>query len=347
MGLVLQLGTSRYEFFTKATVNLHYAQTGSTFVLSGVFEEENALHRKLFRPLSFPEITLSTTDGTLLITGTVTTVRFKTTSEQELTIIEGYSKTGVLGDCQISIDSYPLEYVGLTLTEIATKLCEPFGISVVVENDGGAAGEVIPEVTATTTQTVSAFLTQIASQRNLILTSTAEGNLLITRANTNVPSMATYRQAIPTVSIGLSVNGQRMHSDLTALKQTSIETDNAPEDTIQNSLVGQFRPITKDQSIGNDNTITDAVRNIRASELRNIRLMIKSDRWEWTNGRETGIVMPNNIIDVIAPDIFLPDRTAFFVETVTLEVDAGTEESTLHCVIPEVYNNEEPKIRFV
>lgn len=349
MGLVLKIGSDEFSTFTKGEVNLKYGYISSSFSLTAVFDPENALHRRIFKPLSYPEVTLYTDKGKKLITGTILNHKFNSESKKKVVTISGYSKTGILSDCKIPVESYPLEFNGLTLVQIATQLLEPFGIGVVVENDGGVASEVIAEVTANEDQTISAFLKEIANQRNLIITHDGDGNIVFTRTRTNVPSIATYRESIPATQITLSVKGQGMHSSITAMKQSDLYTENTSEGTIENELVGLFRPTTMNQKVGTDNTVDDVVRNQRANELRNIGLVIDSDRWEWLNFDNRGIaesIEPNNIIDVISPDNWIPNRTQFFVESVKLISTPQKDTSTLSCVLPEVYNNQDPQIIF-
>lgn len=350
MAIILKIGSDKYQEFTKGSISLKYATVGSTFTLTGLFDHENALHRRLFRPLSFQQVKLiSSETNELLLTGTVLSVAFSKKSAEQLATISGYSKTGVLVDSKIPLVSYPLEFNGLTLRQIATKLIDPFGLSLSVINDNGISDEVIEEVTADTNQTIERFLVQIAAQRNLIISHDNLGRLVITRANTRVRSIATYREAIPATSISLRVNGQQMHSEFGIMKQPDILGDNASEDVVENSLIGSFRPTTRTQSIGTDNTAEDVGKNLRANELRGIRVIIGSDRWEWLNSfnrNKPEVVNPNNIVDVISPSNFIARRTAFFVEQTLLIFDSEKEISTLTCVPPEVFNNEDPKQYF-
>jgi len=343
MGLLIKVGNRQVDFFTKGSIELKYAHIGSTFKLSGVFDKDNAFQRRLFKPLSYEEITIFSVRGERLITGVVLNHAFKSEPREEIVTIFGYSKTGVLQDSQIPLSVYPLEYNGLTLRQIATKLCDPFGIKVIVENDQGISDEVIDEVTADPEQTVSKFIVQIASQRNLVITHNEFGNLLITRAQTNVPSIATYREEVPATTIRLSVVGANMHSEITAMKEIGIESDNASESEVTNTLVQSFRPKIRLQNVGNDNTVDNVARNIRANELKSIRLIISSDRWEWLNDKSLETIRPNNIVDVISADNYLAKRTQFFVESVQLDFDSTKETSILNCVLPQVYNNEDPK----
>lgn len=350
MGFYIKLGNQKYVDFIRGSVTLKYAHVGSTFSFSGVFDPDNELHRSLFRPLNYPTIEIySIAQNEKVLTGVILNIKTMSEAKKKVITFSGYSTTGVLMDCTIPTESYPLEFNGLTMQEIIEKLLLPFNLRLVIDNDGGVASEVIDEVTAETGQTVFSFLVELAAQRNLILSHNVHGNLVLTKTRTNVLSIATYRDEIPATRISVSTNGQRIHSSITAIGQSDIFSDNATEQEVSNSLVRAFRPSVVSQSIGNDNTAVDVAKNARSRELTAIRAVIDSDRWEWLNNdrnNRVDIASPNNIIDIISAENFLPNRTAFFVEEVTLNVDAKKESSVLSCVVPEVYNNEEPQIIF-
>ena len=72
MAITLKLGSDKYNLFTKGTITLKYASAGSKFMLSGIFDPSNALHRRLFKPLSYPNVKLIVTEtDELILTGTV------------------------------------------------------------------------------------------------------------------------------------------------------------------------------------------------------------------------------------------------------------------------------------
>ena len=75
-----------------------------------------------------------------------------------------------------------------------------------------------------------------------------------------------------------------------------------------------------------------------ADELRNIKLVIQTD--QWTVGGK--IVRPNNIIEIIAPKLFIFTKRRFYIESVTLVGDEAKTTATWNCVMPEVYNGKTP-----
>jgi len=47
-------------------------------------------------------------------------------------------------------------------------------------------------------------------------------------------------------------------------------------------------------------------------------------------------------VDIVAPSIYIAKRESFFVEKVTLKFAADKNIADLVCVLPSVYNNEDP-----
>ena len=167
--------------------------------------------------------------------------------------------------------------------------------------------------------------------------------MLFTEAKTNVDPILSFDLTKETpigTTFELDVNGQGMHKWVTLQKQASKSGGNAGEQRKRNPLVAGniIRETVKSQSSGDDNETVDAATREVANEIRGVRLTITTDRWK-VNGK---IIRPNNMIEVIAPKLFLYNKTKFFIESVNLTGDETSTVATLSCVLPEVYNNEVP-----
>ena len=343
MAVNISIAGQSYQFFNKVAIDLKFGFSSSAFSFSALFDPNNATHRRIFRPLSYQPVTITSDLGELLLTGVILRHRFTRSANRQLSSFQGYSTTGVLQDCTIPTSVYPLEYKNLTFRELAEKMLEPFGIDLIIQDFAVIADNPITEITSENSRSVYEFLNNIASQRNHVLTHNEFGSLVLTRANANDSPVATFRQSIPVTKMSLDTNGQPLHSSLTVLKQADIENDNASESEVTNPLVSAFRPIIREQNVGNDVTAEEAAANVRANELRNVRLTIETDRWTWLRNRTPETMTPNNIVSVISPDNYIFNPTNFFVESVKLNLDENKETAILSCVLPEVYNNREPR----
>ena len=339
----IKIDNKDYEGFGNVALNLTFDAVASTFSFDAYFDPENPAHRDLLRPLKYREVKIYD-DSTLLLTGYILSHRYSAQSRNSLVPVSGYSKTGILEDVSIPVDLYPLETTNKSLKEIAAKLIEPFGIGLVIDSEVAAEAEKLyDKSTSSGSDTVAGYLSQLASQRNIILTHTASGDLRLARPKKSKAAIATYIENMPAVTIDLEVNGQGMHSETTVMRQGSVTDDINGEATKKNVLVGQYRPLTKEQTKGGNGDTESAADNAAAAELQNIALTITSDRWTWYDGRRLSVSTPDHYINVNSPSCFLSNTSTWFVKSVTLTESDKQRAATLYCVLPESFNGEEPK----
>ena len=338
MGAVIKINGLKYDFFSDLAITLNHANIASTFSFSALFDPDVPALVELFKPFSYKECVIETDSGQRILTGVILSHRFNTDKTPRLTTFSGYAKTGVLADCPIPETKYPLERTNLSLTEIATDLCEAFGINVVTSVDAKAAAETFSKVVAEPTETVSKFLNGLAAQKNLVINHDNQSNLFIELISTFSNPIAFFDDGEPDVQIGLDSDGQALHSKITVMKQASIGTDNAAQQTAVNPFASAaFRPMVKVQTSGTDNNTEDAAKNSVLSEMRNaLKINISTDRWTWVND-EPELIIPNRIIKVLSPSSYIFKPTKFFVDSVTLRSDEKSETAELTCVVPEIF----------
>ena len=99
--------------------------------------------------------------------------------DETITInVTGRDKTADLVDCSVVQQSG--QFKNQTLMQIAVIVSAPFGISVINETDAGAAFQ---RVQVEQGETAGEFLTRLAQQRGVLLTTNGLGQLVITRAS--------------------------------------------------------------------------------------------------------------------------------------------------------------------
>lgn len=347
-------------------MSLNYDAVGSTFGMDVLFDYNNNDHRQLLMPGQFYRCELWD-NGELLITGTITSHKFKDEAKQQWTQLGGYSITGILEDVNVPVQAYPIQFDKLSLREIATKLCSIFNITVVYDAIVATELDTVFETVKTEYEkTIKEWLAELASQRFIVMSHTPKGELLFTRADvTQAPIYDfKYPNSIAT-GMELSFNGQGMHSSTVVLSQIGIDPNCVSEDgAISNPYVPIFRPRVIQQSaettiVAANNTplnaddktikeltgeqITRASQMALATELKNIKLTIQLDTW-YIDGK---IIRPNNIVTVTNPNLFLFAKSKWFIESVTLNGNQKEQTSTLTCVIPEVFSAVSPENMFI
>jgi len=329
--------------FNQFSLLMKHDSVASAFSFLFYFDPEDLNHKELFQVGHYHQLDVEHNDE-LLLRGFILNQKFTDSENKQLASISGYSLPGVLEDCNIPLNSYPLQYDGQSLREITQKIVNEFPFNLKVDSIVSAkADEVYETTTANEGDTIKGYITSLAAQKDIIVSHTNEGDLLFTKSKTRRTPLYHFDKNVPGTSMSLSFNGQAMHSHITVFKDADIDGGDAGQETIRNPFVPfVYRPLTKTQDSGGDNDTADAAKSVLAKELKNIVLTIKTSLWE-IDGK---VIKPNNIITVINKDLFLYNKTDFFIESVQLTQTEKETTATLTCVIPEVYNGQTPEYIF-
>lgn len=139
----------------------------------------------------------------LVLTGYVDAYRPSYDAGSHSIRLTGRSKTCDFVDSSILVDGG--QFAGLTVGQIAAELARPFGIEVLVEQDGPPEAEVQVQQG----ETNFALVERLARLQELLVTDDANGRLVLTRAgNTQAASALRHGENIKTASAELD-NSQR------------------------------------------------------------------------------------------------------------------------------------------
>lgn len=337
-----------YDYFNDVTIKKTLDAVASSFAFSVEFDLSNPIIRDLIRPLSFHKVEIFDEDK-LLLTGTIIKHTFSSESTSNMVILSGYSLGGVLEDCNIPYDSYPLESINRTLKEITTRLLKYFNLNLIVDKTvARECNQNIAKSVASPEDTVKGYLAKVAAQKNVVISHNEKGEIVFFRPVTTSLSKMLYTPE-NTDAMGNDVNGQSMHSTITTLRQPGKKKDGGdailsesqekqtltPVDTINNQLIKSFRPAVSVLSSGSETDTSFGAKNILASELKNIAISFNLDRWDPI---ETG-----DIVDVINERIYLFNRTRFIVESITQSESSSSKSMIVTVVLPETFTGEQPK----
>lgn len=334
----------KITFFNNFALSLKYDSVGSAFSFGFYFNPDNQEHKEVMC-IGHYHLCKVTHNGETLLTGYILSQDFNSSSMANMVSISGYSLPGVLEDCEIPTKLYPLQSDGLSLRNIAQKLIQPFGLNLIVDSSVAAlVDSTFKTSTASESQTVKSYLSELASQKNVVISHDEEGRLLFTKAKTNQNPVLDFNVpngGMPGTSMKLSYAGQQMHSHITVQKQADSDGGNAGEFTIRNPFVIEsvYRPKTMTQSSGDDNDTEKAAKTALAAELKNIKLTITTDRWV-VDGK---ILKPNNIITVTNPECYLYKKSRWFIESIDYKGDESVNTAVLNCVLPCVYDGSTPE----
>lgn len=375
-------------FFNDVHINIKFDSVASTFSLQMYFDPNNPLHAEIAAVSHMHECSLFyvhetagryknesgrfvTTTDELIITGFMLSQVISDGSAPAFMQIGGYTKTGVLQDCDIPTN-VDMQSDGLTFRQIVNKILPYFGNpksggfeffikssradSVFSDNSAGSgpaelksiianleddADLVIPKSTAPESTNVLSYLKELAIQKDLTLSHDVFGNLIVNAPYTGNDYLfeigTDSSKAIKCQAMTLNYNGQAMHSQIEGIRQPDKNGGNKAYAIIKNPLVPVvYRPKVISITSGDDNTIQKAVRSELGNELKNVPLKITLDR-PTANGK---FIMPNNTILVKNRNCYLYELSKWFIEEIDYKKDAKEETFEITAVLPGVYGGD-------
>lgn len=344
--IVLKVGGRDFKYFTNVNVDLGIDTIASTFNFSGFFDISDNELKKIFKPFSYRSCEVWFIDeenriNERLITGTLLNPALSIQREIRLTGISGYSKTGIFEDVNVPTKLYPLQFDGLSLKQIAQKLCDEFGITLrVFENAEKDANKVLELAKADPGQTIKDFLSKIARDRNITITHDNLGRLLLYKIlNQTPPKIKINENDRGVITISFTPNGQALHSDITVIKQASTDNQNEGQITVISPFIsGIKRPKVMMLENGSNTDVEKAATAAICSEAKNFQITIELEGWTYQNK----IMRSGFYIQLTAPSIFL-ETTKLVLQRVNFKSDPKKGKTlTLTAVLPCVYTGELP-----
>lgn len=129
----LVIGGSEHGGWTRIQIVRGLEQLAGVFTLAVTDRDPGTGAQRAFIPGDPCTVSI---DGETVITGYVDAVRVSYDSSSHTIELQGRDATGDLVDCSAAVDRS--EWLDTGLADIASEICEPFGVSVNVSGDAGA-----------------------------------------------------------------------------------------------------------------------------------------------------------------------------------------------------------------
>ena len=310
----------------------------STVSFAAPFEPERTEFRDTFQPFTYKSLVVLV-DDELLFTGTLVDVSPSTVPDSRTVQCQGYARPGVLLDCSAPRSAWPLELNGLKLSEIATRLLDPFEINVRLDADEGA---VFRRVALRPGDTIHGFLSTLAKQRGLILSNTAGGALRIFQSSSNGNPVARFIEGQPPLmAVAASFSPQAYFSEITGQARARAGRGGSGF-TVQNEqLADVIRPHTftlEDTDDADAPTATEAKLGRMFGNVLSVVLELPT----WRDSTGT-LWSPDTTVMLEAPGAMIYRETEFLIRSVTLRQDAAKLSSALQIVLPGAFSGEQPE----
>jgi prophage tail gpP-like protein len=326
------INNKEFFHFSSYSISLKYNSIADTFSFS-------ALSNILDKVLNYDKVEIFDDNNELLITGTILNDNFKISPNPEVENFAGYSKTGILEDCNISPNNYPLQKNNLNFNELVTDLLNPFNLNFIVDSSvTEQMNKVFKQTTAKITESIAAYINRLANQRNIALSHTAKGELLFIRPNiSKLPTVASFNSNTENGVFNKSItfNGQSLHSEITLMPQASEGNEDGGQFTIKNPFCKEFRPMVKIQTSDTGFTSKEAARKALSAEIASIKVPIKT----------TQFIKPDSIVEIFIEEK-MNEPALFFVEQTDISRNANSGEIyNLTCVLKDVYDLDNYNIK--
>ena len=294
--------------------------------------------RNAFRPFAYKKIEI-TIGGIPFFTGTGIVVDPVINENKKTVSMGGYSLPGVLSDCTPPASSFPLEFSGQGLREIADTITTAFGIGLEFEGDQGATFE---RVASKPNKKALSFIIELAKQRKLIVSSTPRGKLLITNAVVTGNPVAKLQQGLaPVLSVAPAFKPQEYYSHITGLESVTVGVSGSQFTVKNKHLLGVVRPLTFSVPDTKNSGLKAAVEAKVGRMFGNVAsYSLAVSTWRDPQG---DLWEPNTTIKLIAPNAMIYTEYEFIIRSIDFERDSETETAMLDLVIPGSFSGQIPE----
>ena len=333
----IHIETRRFRFWNKIRI-IRAIDTIDIVEFMSPFDADAPKFKETFRPFSFKPLNISV-GGERLFSGTMVGVQPFVENGRKILSIGGYSLPGVLNDCTSPASAYPLEFNDLGLKDISIAMASPFGISVKFTSEAGSA---FSRVANEPGERILSFLTTLAQQRNLVIGSTPNGELLFSRSIESGRPVAFLSQGVaPVINITPFFSPQEYYSHITGIEPVIVGLKGS-QYTIKNSrLQGVTRPMTFSAPDALQNDLEGAVAAKAGRMFANmVSYSVQLSTWRDPGGN---LWKPNTIVKLQAPEAMIYEEYDFIIRKVDFKCDEQKMTSRLDLVIPGSFSGKVPK----
>lgn len=343
----LQIGKNYFGNWLDVEIGLA-VDNYSTVSFKAPFEPEHREFRDLFRPFKYQEIEVDSQLGTLF-KGFLVDPASKLDPNSRTVTAQGYAKPAVCADSDMPValltdtakrgKSISREFKNLGIRAIADACLAPFGIEVELR---APEGKPFDKVRIGPDKKIQEFLVELAKQRNLVLSNTVDGKLLIWQSiEPGAPVCRFVEGRAPLTTIETQFTPREYYSEITGF--AAKKRGKAPAKwTEQNPWLRA--PLRANTFKLEDTERADAPEATLAKLGRMFANMVSYTipdipTWRDPNGQRW---KPNTTVTVLAPSAMIYAETEFLVRNVKLKSTKDAQTATLELCLPGAFNGKVP-----
>jgi len=284
--------------------------------------------KRAFRPFSWSKIVVYES-GEIVFSGVVSAVNCDGVSFS----VSAFSPAYVLQQSALPRSMYPRQRRSVSFESLCKELCEPFGISVVVDSGARkAAGIIFDSVEIEKSATIADFLTERAKERGVILMSAPTGELRICSDSYRGKSLFSLRSENGIDQLSVSFDSSKLPSRVEAVSDEGAESIGGVVGVDLAKLPVRFtRVVTQGsgENAGGLEVLAKAETGRCVAE--SVSCDYARDSWRSPDG---SLIHAGDLFSVWSPNQFVESETAFQIRTVTFSDDGnGKRSSSMSAVV--------------
>ncbi len=299
------------------------------------FTHDNENIYNLFKPYGLQEIKIFMGNN-LFFTGVQESIINRSTQNNIAVRSTGRSKPYLLIKSNMPKSAYPLEKTNLTIEQILNNWILPiFGLQLEVITD---VGPLFERVAMTPTETIWSFLSQLAIQRELVISKTPEGKVLLQKPNTS--------NLVASFEVGKTAGIENIEINYNTNKRFGNWIGNS-QSPGSNNLSAEFQDTTfneqsykvinlPDVTAGN---IDQALKYEATKSIRDA-LTFPINYPGWINPQNNQIFKVGEIINIKASQIQLRNGFNFLIRGILYKKSRNRKFCRLNLIPPQAYKNE-------
>ena len=329
---------TEFRGWTKIALTLSL-DTIATLSFLAPFNPDDPEHRDKFRPFSFKPLEVLV-GGERLFKGTLVNPAPQLDANSNTVQVEGYSLPGVLTDCEEPISAFPFELNKLTLAEILRQVARPFSLDVKIEALN--TGRKFEKVALDPEKKPFGFLTDLARQRNFVLSNTVEGALLCWRSTNTGSPVAEFDQRQPTTKVTAEFFPREYFSEVTGITPTKAGRRGKPYTERNPWLPGVLRPKNFKLDDIPEGGADEAVRAELGRMYGNSAAYTVEEIPTWRD-QSGDLFRPNTTVNLTAPGVMVYEKTEMLVRHVHFVAEPEVSTTALNLVLPGAFSGEQPE----
>jgi prophage tail gpP-like protein len=319
----------------------------STVKFTAPFESDRADFRETFRPFTYKSVqVLISSLGVegrdfVLFNGTMMGVHPQVDAGSSTVEVTACALPGVLANCSMPASAVPFEFKGLNLREIAKACADPFGLAVRFAED---AGTPFDKAKLEEEQKVFAFLTDLAKQRNLVISNTPDGELLFWRSVGTGAPVAQFSEGVqPLTAVSSSYDSEEYFSEITGFGAAKRGKGGNKYTLPNPHLPGVVRPMSFKIEDCDAGDVPAAVRAKLGRMFAGMAAYSVDGLPTWRTPSDD-LFEPNTTILITSPSAMIYTQTEFLIRAVTYKQTAEAETCSLELVLPGAFSGEVPEV---